>query len=89
MMRGGELVGGGPLHVVDDVTAVLAAMQIDGNEARLRRHETGTLLHQVENFALIAGGQLDRRYLRTNSIALGDFGHKYLLRSPVKMGNNA
>ena len=54
-MRSSELVGAGPLHVVDDMAAVVAVVQIDGYVAGLRRHETGTLLYQVENFVLIAG----------------------------------
>ena len=35
-----------PLDVVDDATPVEAAMQADGNEPGLARHEAGPLRHQ-------------------------------------------
>ena len=34
-----------PLDVVDDATAVEAAMEADGDEPGLARHETGPLSH--------------------------------------------
>jgi hypothetical protein len=42
-VRGDRLVDVAPLPVIDDVAAVLVAVQIDGNETRLRRCKTDTL----------------------------------------------
>jgi hypothetical protein len=75
VMRGGKLLRVGLLHIIDDVAAVLAAMQVHRDEPRLGRHETGALNHQVEDFVLLIGRQLDRGNLRANSIAFANLGH--------------
>jgi hypothetical protein len=46
------------MHVVDDVAAVLAAVQIDGNEARLRRHEAGALFTRLRTSSWLPAGSL-------------------------------
>jgi hypothetical protein len=79
MMRGRQLIGVGPLHVIDHVAAVLAAMQIDRDEAGLRCHETGALLHQGQHLVLIVGRELDRRNLGADAVSFADFGHDRLL----------
>src|SRR6187455_1460164 len=53
MVCGGEPLLVGPLDVIDDMAAVLAAMQTDRHEARLLGHEPGALLHQLENLVLV------------------------------------
>src|SRR5579871_1848541 len=77
MVRRFELLGIGPLDVVDEMSAILAAMQINRYETGLRRHETGALYHQLENFVLIAGRQLHSGDLRANAIALADIWHGF------------
>src|SRR5258707_3469775 len=59
VMRGCELLGIGPLHVVHHVAAILAAMQADRDEAWLLRHETSTLRHQFEHLGFVIGWKLD------------------------------
>src|SRR6476646_6878219 len=79
MMRRRELVAVLPLDIVDDVAAVLAAVQGDRDETRLRRHETGALAHQFENFGLMFGLDLDGRDLGDDAVVFADFGHGTLL----------
>src|SRR6516164_6145104 len=74
-MGGGKLVGAGPLHVIDDMAAVLAAVQVHRDETRLRRHKTCTLDHQFEDFVLVIGGKSHHVYLRANAVAFADLGH--------------
>src|SRR5690242_7590680 len=76
MMRGGKLVGASPLHIIDDVAAIPAAVQVYRDEARLRRHETCALDHQFEDFILVIGGEPHHVYLRANAIAFADLGHR-------------
>jgi hypothetical protein len=85
-MRCSKLFRVCPLHVIDDVTAVLAPVQIDRNETGLSRHEARAFDHEPENFILIVGRQLDRRDLGANTVTLADFGHK---TPPVPRGDNA
>src|SRR5262245_37724393 len=75
MMSGRELLAVSPLHVVHDVIAVLAAVQADRDEARLGRHEAGTLLHQLEHLGLVLGRNLDRGDLGDDVVAFADLGH--------------
>src|SRR4051794_3452130 len=52
-----------PLDVVHDTPAIEAAMQADGDESRLTRHEAGTLAHHGHGFGLLAHFRLDDRDL--------------------------
>ena len=52
-----------PLDVVDDPSSIEAAMQGDGNAARLSGHELSPLGHQLQSFVLFAGFGLDDRDL--------------------------
>src|SRR6478735_8538362 len=85
VVRGLKLLQGCPLHVVDQVRSVPAAVQVDRNEPRLRGHETGALDHQIDNGLLIFSWQLHRRDLGTDA-AFCDFGHD---RPPCEQGRNA
>src|SRR5262245_4478319 len=64
-----------PLHVVHDVAAVLAAVQADGDEARLRRHEAGALGHDLQHLGLVIGRRSDGGDLGYDVVAIADFGH--------------
>src|SRR6266567_1341396 len=44
-----------PLHVVDDASPIEAAMQTDGDEPRLARHEAGAFGHQGQGLVLRDG----------------------------------
>ena len=72
-MGGGKLVGAGPLHIIDDMAAVLAAVQVHRDETRLRRHGAGALDHQFEDFVLVIDGEPHHVYLRANAVAFADF----------------
>ena len=74
-MRSGKLFGAGPLHVIDDMTAVLTAVQVDRNETGLGRHKARALDHQLEDLFLVIGGQLDHVNLRANAISAANLGH--------------
>src|SRR6266436_6016082 len=58
-----ELLAIGPLDVVDDVAAVLAAVEADRYEARLGCHGTGALVHQLQQLGLVVGRNLGGRDL--------------------------
>src|SRR5262252_10356759 len=74
-----ELLAIGPLDVVDDVAAVLAAVQRDRYEARLSRHETGALGHQLQHLGLVVRRNLDGRDLGHDVGVFANFRH---VRSP-------
>jgi hypothetical protein len=57
------------------VAAILAAMESNGNEAGLRRHEARTLGHEIEHLILLVGRKLHCRDLSDNEIAFLNFGH--------------
>src|SRR5436190_16396015 len=48
-----------PLYVVDDAAAVQAAMQTDGDEARLASHEAGSFCHHSQRLGLLVWLGLD------------------------------
>jgi hypothetical protein len=48
-----------PLNVVDDAPPIQAAVQADGHESGLPRHETGTLGHQRQSLCLLLRLGLD------------------------------
>src|SRR6202048_1603684 len=85
-MRRGELLAVLPLHIVDDMGAVLAAVQAHRHEPRLRSHELGALFHQVEHFGLVVRRHFDRGDLGDDVAVGADLGHGVLL-SRVREGN--
>src|SRR5216684_2052798 len=64
-----------PLDVVDDAFSIEAAMQHDGYEPRLARHEPGPVLHQRQGFVLLVRLGLDHRDLRDELIVGSNFWH--------------
>src|SRR6516165_1097964 len=74
-----ELLAIGPLDIVHEVAAVLAAVQADRNEARLGRHEAGALGHQVQHLGLVVRRNLDGRDLGHDVGVFANFRH---VRSP-------
>src|SRR5229473_4966518 len=64
-----------PLDVVDDAFSIEAAMQHDGYEPRLARHEPGPVLHQREGLGLLVRLGLDDRDLRHQLIVGSNFWH--------------
>src|SRR4051794_21509196 len=48
-----------PLYVVDNAAPVQAAMQTDGDEARLARHEAGSFGHHPQGLGLLVWLGLD------------------------------
>src|SRR5260370_16611411 len=75
-----------PLDIVDEVAAVLAAVQGDGYETGLGRHEAGALGHQLEHLGLVVWGHLDGRDLGHDVAVFAVFG---LVRSPACAEDNA
>src|SRR5216684_3301537 len=67
-----------PLDVVDDAFSIEAAMQHDGYESRLTRHEPGPVLHQRQGFGLLVRLGLDHRDLRDELIVGSNFWHAAL-----------
>src|SRR6266478_1529763 len=65
-----------PLDVVDDASPIEAAMQTDGDESRLARHEAGPLDHQGQGFVLLAGLGLDDRDLRDGLMIGSNLRHR-------------
>src|SRR2546423_9762321 len=58
-MRGSQQIPILPLNVVDDAPPIQAAVQADGHESGLPRHETGTLDHQRQSLCLLLRLGLD------------------------------
>jgi hypothetical protein len=79
MMCRRQFLRAGPLNVVDDVAAVLAAVQIHRDKARLRRHEPGALDHQRQNLVLVLRRQLDGGDLGAQAGIGANVGHGALL----------
>src|ERR1700681_1075935 len=72
-----------PLDVVDGATPVEAAMQADGDEPGLARHEAGPLSHQRQRLRLLPRLGLDDRDLSYGLIVGSDVWH----RRPRLIGN--
>src|SRR5262249_55015434 len=70
-----QLLAAAPLHVVDDASPVEAAMQADGDEPGLGRHETGTLGHQRQRLGLLVGLGFDDGDLGDGLVLGSDLGH--------------
>lgn len=65
-----------PLDVVDDATTVEAAMQADGDEPGLARHEAGSLSHQLQGLGLLPQLGLDECNLSYGLIVGLDVRHR-------------
>src|SRR5215471_7328809 len=74
-----ELRAIGPLDIVHDVAAVLAAVQADRDEARLSRHEAGALGHQIQHLGLVVRWNVDGGDLGHDVGVFANFRH---VRSP-------
>src|SRR6266581_8607166 len=79
MVRGFERLAILPLHIVHDVTAVLAAVKACRHEAGLGCHEAGTLRHQIQHLGLIVRGDLDGGDLGDDAAVLAYLRHGALL----------
>src|SRR5215217_4536069 len=65
-----------PLDVVDNAAPIEAAMQANGDEPRLARHEPGPLGHQGQCFRLLVGFRFDDRDLGDGLLVGLDLWHE-------------
>jgi hypothetical protein len=78
VVRRGELIAVSPLDIVDEMAAIITAVQADRHEAGLARHEPGAFRHQAENFILSLRFELHGGNLGNEIIVLANFGHGIL-----------
>ena len=85
-----------PLDIIDDAPPIEAAMQANGNESGLARHEAGSLSHQCQCLGLLLWFGLDDRDLSYGLIVDLDMGHgrprligKWIAVSPLALNELA
>src|SRR5436190_4565113 len=87
MVRGLKLLAVSPLHVIQEMAAVLALVEAHRHEPRLGRHEARALRHQLQHLGLVVRRHLDGRDLGDDVGGFADFGHG---RAPwLRLGQRA